>query len=64
VQELEKAKICAVSAKDMPELKKCHFQRKAGLKDLKAKIHSKYGNKPQKETIPKQNDALDDEFVD
>lgn len=64
VAELEKAKTCVLSASDMNELKKCRFQRRAGLKDLKSKLQVKYGNKPSKETSNKQNDTLEEELID
>ncbi|MFW7378661.1 MAG: hypothetical protein ACOH5I_07640 [Oligoflexus sp.] len=60
--ELQKAQACAVSAKDMADLKKCHFQRKAGLRDLKVKLQTKYGNKPQKEQVAKQVESVEEEF--
>lgn len=44
VEELQKANACISGAQDMAELKKCHMQKRMGLRDLKKKLQSKRGN--------------------
>lgn len=64
IRELQKAQACVTVAQEMSALKKCHFQRRAGLRNLKAQMQEKYKDLTPRTARKKTDSDYMGEFID